>query len=77
MYVYLSLFIAYVDYTPGPYTITFLAGRVSASMDVIILDDYELEKNERFNLTLTSPSVNASVDDIDQVTVTIMDDDSE
>ena len=46
-------------------------------MDIIILHDYELEDNERFNLTLTSPSVNASADDINQATVTIMDDDSE
>ena len=75
--MYFWLFTAHDDYYPGPYTITFLAGRVSASMDVIILDDNELEDNERFNLTLTSLSVNASVDDIDQVTVTIMDDDSE
>ena len=76
MYVYLWLFTA-DDYTPGPYTITFLAGRVSASMDVIIIDDKVLEEDERFNLILSSLSVSASVGDIDQVTVTIVDDDSE
>ena len=46
-------------------------------MDVIILGDDELEDNERFNLTLEPLSVNASVGDIDQVTVTIVDDDGE
>ena len=46
-------------------------------MDVIIIDDKVLEENERFNLILTSLSVSASVGDIDQATVTIMDDDSE
>ena len=45
-------------------------------MDVIILGDDELEDNERFNLTLEL-SVNASDVDIDQVTVTIVDDDGE
>ena len=46
-------------------------------MSVIILSDDELEDNERFNLILSSLSVSASVGDIDQATVTIVDDDGE
>ena len=75
--MYFWLFTAHHDYTPGPYTITFLAGTLSASIDVLILDDKVLEEDERFNLILSSLSVSTSVGDIDQVTVTIMDDDSE
>lgn len=77
MYVHLWLFTAHTDYDPGPYNITFLAGRVSASMGVNITDDKVLEENERFNLILTSLSMSASVSNIDQATVTIVDDDSE
>ena len=69
---------AHTDYIPGPYFITFGAGTVvNASMNVIILSDDELEDNERFNLILSSLSVSASVGDIDQATVTIVDDDGE
>ena len=66
-----------MDYTSGPYTITFPAGQTTATFDVPIYDDNILEDNENFVLTISPLSLpnNVTVNDPDEVTVTIVDDD--
>ena len=66
-----------MDYTSGPYTITFPAGQTNATLNIPISDDEILEINENFMLTLNSSSVPRGIthDDAGEVTVTIVDDD--
>ena len=65
-----------MDYTSGPYSVTFLAGETSATFDVPITDDSLLEGNENFMLTI-DPSLPTGVrrGDPSEATVTIVDDD--
>ena len=67
-----------MDYTSGPYTVTFLAGQTTATFDVPINDDYILEGSEDFILTIdaTSLPINVIYGNPGQTTVTIVDDDS-
>ena len=66
-----------MDYTSGPYTVTFPAGQTTATFDVPINDDDILEGNENFILTIDPSSLpsDVSVGDPDQATVTIVDND--
>ena len=66
-----------MDYTSGPYTVTFSAGQTTATFDVPINDDNILEDNENFILTISPSSLpnNVTVSDPDEATVTIVDDD--
>ena len=66
-----------MDYTSGPYTVTFPAGQTTATFDVPINDDDILEGNENFILTINPSSLpsDVSVGDPDQATVTIVDND--
>ena len=41
-----------MDYTSGPYTVTFAAGQTTATFNVPITDDMILEGNENFMLTI-------------------------
>ena len=41
-----------MDYTSGPYTVTFPAGQTTATFNVPITDDMILEGNENFILTI-------------------------
>ena len=66
-----------MDYTSGPYTVTFPAGQTNATFNVPINDDNILEGNENFMLTINSSLLPDDVllGDPNQATVTIMDDD--
>ena len=67
------------DYSPGPYAITFPAGRKSISFNISITNDNVLEGNEIFNLTLrvTSSLILSRVNtgNVSQVAVIILDND--
>ena len=65
-----------MDYTSGPYTVTFPAGQTTATFDVPINDDNILEDNENFILTIDPSSLpsNVTIGDPGQATVTIVDD---
>ena len=64
-----------MDYTSGPYTVTFPAGATSASFNVSVNNDYILEDNENFMLTINSLSLPNGIThgDLDQATVIIVD----
>ena len=66
-----------MDYTSGPYTVTFPAGQTTATFNIPITDDRILEGDEKFMLTIISSSLPTGVtrDAPSQITVTIMDDD--
>ena len=67
-----------MDYTSGPYTVTFPAGQTTATFNVPINDDDTLEVNENFMLTI-NPSLlstlTIAVGNFGQTTVTIVDND--
>ena len=66
-----------MDYGSGPYTITFTAGTVYATLDVLLIDDDTFGNNKNFVLTINSSSLpnNVTVGDPGQVTVNMEDDD--
>ena len=66
-----------MDYDSGPYTVTIPAGQTNATFNVPITDDNILEGNENFTLTINTSSLSNGVtrDDLNQATVTIVDND--
>ena len=64
-----------MDYTSGPYTVTFPAGQTTATFNVPITDDMILEGNENFMLTInqTLPT-NVTRGTPNEATVIIYDD---
>ena len=50
-----------MDYTSGPYTVTFPAGQTTATFDVPINDDNILEGDEDFMLTIDETSLPTDV----------------
>ena len=64
-----------MDYTSGPYTVTFSAGQTTATFNVPITDDMILEGNENFMLTInqTLPT-NVTRGTPNEATVIIYDD---
>ena len=66
-----------MDYTSGPYTVTFPAGQTTATFDVPINDDNILEGNENFILTIDGTSLPTGITrgSPGEATVTIVDDD--
>ena len=46
-----------MDYISGPYTVTLPAGATNASFSATINNDYILEDNEHFMLTINSSSL--------------------
>ena len=64
-----------MDYTSGPYTVTFLAGNTTATFDVPINDDNVFEGSEDFILTIDDTSLPSglTVGDPGQATVNIAD----
>ena len=66
-----------MDYTSGPYTVTFPAGQTTATFDVPMIDDDILEGNENFMLTIDETSLPDRVTrgSPGEATVTIVDDD--
>ena len=63
-----------MDYTSGPYSVTFPAGVMSVLFSVSINDDTILENNENFTLTIISSlPTGVMVGNPGQATVTIVD----
>ena len=62
------------DFTSTTGTLTIAAGDTSGTIDISILADSVSEEDETFNVTLTSPSSNASL--LHPHTMTITDDDT-
>ena len=67
-----------MDYTSGPYTVTFPAGQTTATFDVPINDDDILEGDEEFILTIISSSLPIGITHGTpyEATVTIVDNES-
>ena len=66
-----------VDYSSGPYVVTFPAGVTRVSFAVVVTNDNILEGDEKFNLVI-DPSplpISVTVSNPTQATVTIYDDD--
>ena len=67
-----------MDYTSGPYTVTFPAGQTTATFNVPINDDDILEGGEDFMLIINETSLPTNVTrgtPGEEATVTIVDDD--
>ena len=65
-----------MDYTSGPYTVTFPAGSTTATFNVPITDDMILEELENFMLTINSSlPTGVTRGTPSEATVTIVDDD--
>ena len=64
-----------MDYTSGPYSVTFPAGMTRASFSIPINNDYVLEDDENFMLTIYPSSLPTGItlSDSGQATVTIVD----
>ena len=65
------------DYELGPLNVTILAGHISVSFNISIIDDIIFEQNEFFTLTIDSSSLpnGVSVQPDCMLMITIMDDD--
>ena len=65
-----------VDYTSGPYSVTFHAGVASVLFSISFNDDNTFEENENFTLTMNSSlPTSVMVGNLGQATVTIVDND--
>ena len=65
-----------MDYTSGPYSITFPTGVISVSFSISINDDNIFEENENFTLTINSSlPTGVMVGNPGQATVTIVNND--
>ena len=73
----LMYYIGGVDYAPGPYSISFFPNQTLAPLTIAIINDYVLEDNEMFHLTISASSLpnNVNVGKPDQATMIIEDDD--
>ena len=65
------------DYTSGPYSVTFKAGKTTTLLSVPINNDNVFEGNENFMLAIDSSSLpsDVTVSNPSQVVVTIVEDD--
>ena len=67
-----------MDYTSGPYSVTFPAGVMNVPFNISINDDNIFEENENFTLTINSLlHTGVMVGNPDQAAVTIIDNDCE
>ena len=66
-----------MDYTSGPYTVTFPAGQTIATFNIPITDDMMLEEDENFMLAIDETSLPDGVTrgTPGEATVNIVDDD--
>ena len=66
-----------MDYTSGPYTVTFPAGQTTATFSISINDDDIVEGDENFMLTIDPSSLppNVTRGTPAETTVTIVNDD--
>ena len=75
--VWTSLFdLGGVDYTSGPYSVTFTAGTTTASFDVVIIDNDAYRGNVYFYIAIDALSLPSNVVAGNQSSVIIIDDDS-
>ena len=63
------------DYISGPYEVFFVSGSTDSVLDITIVDDNLLEPVERFNLIIDSLSGDATIGNLDNVTISIIDND--
>ena len=63
------------DYISGPYEVLFVSGSTDNVLDITIVDDNLLEPVERFNLIIDSLSGDATIGNLDNVTISIIDND--
>ena len=66
-----------MDYTSGPYTVTFSVRQTTATFDIPINNDNILEGDENFMLTINSSSLRDGITlgNFSEATVTIIDND--
>ena len=65
-----------MDYTSGPYSVTFPAGVTNVPFSISVNDDNVFEENENFTLTINSSlPTGVMVGNPGQATVTIVDND--
>ena len=65
-----------MDYTSGPYSVTFPAGVMSVPFNIPVNDDNIFEENENFTLTISSSlPTGVMVGNPGQARVTIVDND--
>ena len=66
-----------MDYTSGPYTVTFPAEQTTATFNIPINDDDIVEGDKNFTLTINSSSLpdNVTRGTTGEATVTIVNDD--
>ena len=62
-----------IDYSAGPYTVTFPVGSTNASFDILINTDNILEEIESFSLTITSVTNGYVLNDFRIAFVSIVD----
>ena len=67
------------DYTTGPYSVTISTGMTTTPYNIVVTDDNLLENSETFAILLNPISLPSGVivGDINQATVTIINDDGE
>ena len=77
MVISLSLSTAGYDYTPGPYTVTFTAGQLYATLMVSTMDDNTTELSEYFLVAITSTDQPSAVEIVSPNTAFITIDDND
>ena len=75
---FFDICIGYIDYSSGPYNVTFFSGTNSSSFDIAILNDRIIEGNEQFYLTINSATLTDGIvlGNLGAIVITIVDDDS-
>ena len=63
------------DYISGPYDVLFVSGSTGNVLNISIVDDNLLEPIESFNLTIDSLSGDATIGNLDNVMISIIDND--
>ena len=62
-----------IDYSIGPYNVTFPVGSINTSFDIIIHDNNNgIESDETFDISITSITNDHNIGDPGVVTVTIL-----
>ena len=79
MYVYVTCYVCVGggNYSSVTYSVMFIAGVTAVSFDVLITDNNILESNMNFSIAIDPSSLpnRVTVDNPDQASVTIIDDD--
>ena len=75
---YNFMYVGSVDYKSGPYAVIFSTGMTTALLNITIVNDNILERNESFNLFIATDSLPSKIADVTiaQARVTIIDNDS-